>query len=217
MKSLRYLLAICLVLGLSGIAKADDFQAVVIDPIPSNLVIPILADNFSVTLSPCDPSQLPSSLVGTYVGCFTGENETGSPITSLQVLIPVFSYNGPQTAGCAFSGTGLDLFTSVTCGTTSDGNNFFLDFSGGNIPSAILDCDNDGDRGNDSGDDQGCSAASLFTIAEAGVDPAAFPQDFSVTANAPEPSSFWLMSTGVLSIGLFGAYRRRQSLLLAHA
>jgi hypothetical protein len=202
MKTLRYLLAIGLVCGLTGVAKADDFQMVVVDPLPNP--VPILSDSFTATLTPCDPSQLPPSLVGTYLGCFTGRNETGKPITSLDILIPVFDYpaNSPQSAGCLLSGTGKDLFPSVTCGTTPDGKDYFLDFSGGHIPS-VRGCDNE--------EDEDCGSAGIFTIAEAGVPAGSFPI-LSVVANAPEPNSLWLMSTGVLSIGLFGAYRRRPTL-----
>jgi hypothetical protein len=39
----------------------------------------------------------------------------------------------------------------------------------------------------------------------------------AVLGNTPEPSSFLLMSTGVLSLGLFGAYQRRRSLVAARS
>jgi hypothetical protein len=215
MKMMRYLLAIGLVCGLSGAAKADDFQMVVIDPVPSQFVTPVTSLDFTFSFSEChSPSQVPAG--SGYVGCFTGENETGTTLTSLDMLIPVFSYQGlPQTAGCSLFGGGLDIFTTVTCGTTSDGKDYFLDFRGGSIPTAINDCDHDGDGGNESnGDDESCNAASIFTIAEAGVPPADFPevQVIANAAAAPELNSFWLLSTGVLSSGLFYANWRRRTL-----
>ena len=210
MKMLRYLLAMSLICGLSGMAKADDFQMVVIDPLPKP--VPITSDYFTATLTSCK--------FGSYIGCFSGENETGAPITSLKILIPIFDYHGPQTAGCApygFDGTHKDIFSIVSCGTTPDGKYFILNFSGGVIPIAGTDCDHDGDGGKKSnGDDEVCS---VFSIAEAGVK---ITKDFNpfqltVIANAPEPNSFWLMSTGFLSIGLFGMYRRRHMLFLTRS
>lgn len=209
MRMMHCLLAISLVCGLSGVAKADDFQMIVIDPVPSQFVTPITSLDFTFSFAAChSPSQVPTG--SGYVGCFTGENETGVALTSLDMLIPVFSYQGPQTAGCSPFGGGLDIFTTITCGTTPDGKDFFLDFRGGSIPTAT-DCDHDGDSGKNA-DDLACNTASIFTIAEAGVPPADFPEVHVIANAAPEPNSFWLLSTGVLSIGMFGAYRRRQTL-----
>jgi hypothetical protein len=218
MRILRYLLAIALV-AVSGVAKADDFQMVVIDddptPIPAYLITPVFTDGFSVTLSPCKASQLFGLSPGTYLGCFTGENETGAALTSLQILIPVFTFDD-QTDQPGCSPVSQDVFKTITCGFTSDNKDYFLDFSGGDLPPATGykgDCDNDGDGGSKlNEDDVKCNIASIFTIAEAGVPANDFPDDFSAVANAPEPNSFWLMSTGVLSIGLFGAWRRRRML-----
>jgi hypothetical protein len=39
----------------------------------------------------------------------------------------------------------------------------------------------------------------------------------AVLGNTPEPSSFLLMSTGVLSLGLFGACQRRRTPLAARS
>jgi len=183
MRILRSFLAIALVAGLSGVAKADDFQMVVIDP-PTYTVNVITSTSFTFSLAPCvAPGQVP---VGSdYLGCFTGQNETGAALTSLLIDIPALVDS--QTATCALNGNGLDFFSDVTCDTETDG--YTLNFMDGSIP-------------ND----------AVFTIAEAGADPADFPDDNSAVANAPEPNSFWLMSTGVLSIGWFGAYRRRKML-----
>ena len=176
MRILRCLIAIALAYGLTGVAKADDFQMVVIDPTYSVNVITNTAFTFS--LSPCEaPGQVP---VGSdYQGCFTGQNETGQVLTSLQLEIPLIV---GQTAGCALNGGGLDLFSDVTCSTGPNG--YLLDFSDGDI-----------------------IGGELFTVAEAGVDPSDFP-DISASFNTPEPSSIWLLFTGVLSIGLFLARRQ---------
>jgi hypothetical protein len=184
MKILRYLVAMAVVAMMSGVAKADDFQMVVIDPSYS---VNIITDtSFTFALAACvAPGQVP---VGSdYLGCFTGQNETGSALTSLLIDIPAL-VDG-QTVGCALNGGGLDYFSNVTCATEPNG--YTLDFTDGSIPEG-----------------------AVFTIAEAGASPSDFPTDNSAigTSAAPEPNSFWLMSTGVLSIGMFGAYRRRQVL-----
>jgi hypothetical protein len=57
------------------------------------------------------------------------------------------------------------------------------------------------------------AAGEYFVIAEDGVpDPTTFPTTNAIGVT-PEPNSFWLLSTGVLSLGFFGAYRRRETLL----
>lgn len=204
MRTLRCLLAMSLITGLSGMAKADDFQMVVIDPLPKP--VPIFKNSFTATLTKCSFGH------NDYVGCFSGENETGAPITSLKILIPVFEYHGAQTAGCAafgFDGTYEDIFSIRSCDTTPDGKSFILNFSGGIIPVAGTDCDHDGDGGKKSNEDD--EVCSVFTIAEAGVPAADFPT-LHVTANAPEPDSLLLLSTGVLSGGFFLANWRRRTL-----
>lgn len=222
MKLLRGLIAIALVCGLSGLAKAApvSFQMVVVDPNPpASLITHIYSDDFSVTLSTCQASQLFGLSPATYLGCFTGENNTGKPLTSLEIVIPVFSFNSQIVQpGCAPAGLNINVFTTITCGFTNNNQDYFVSLTGGNIPAATGlngDCDNDGDGGerlND--DDVRCNVASIFTIAEAGIPAGDMPKSFGAAANVvtPEPSSIWLMSSGVLSVGLFGFYRRRQTL-----
>jgi hypothetical protein len=191
MRILRYLLAASLACTLTAISQAApvNFQVVVIDPPPSNLITPITSDSFTFSFSPCvSPGQVPAGT--SYVGCFTGENVTGHTLTSLQLFIPTIP-NANDT--CGFSGTGLDVFPSVLC--TSTNNGYLLYFSGGNIPSAT----------GHAPDDAEFNRHSVFTIAESGIDPSAFPE---VTANfnmvsTPEPDSLVLLSTGLLSGGGF--------------
>lgn len=181
MRMLRCLFAIALVCGLTCVAKADtDFHMVVLDP--SYSVNVITTTSFEFTFSPCvSPGQVP---VGSgFEGCFTGQNETGGPLTSLLMDIP---HIPGQTAGCALFGGGLDIFTGTpTCTSGPDG--YVLDFTGGDL-----------------------AVGGYFTIAESGVCASDFP---TVTAefNAPEPSSIWLLSTGALMFGFFYTDRRRRA------
>ncbi len=219
MKMLRCLLAMSLISGLSGIAKADsfpanDFQMVVIDPtVPSNLINHIFTDNFTFTFPSsgpqkgCKSSQLFGLSTTTYLGCFTGENDTGHPLTSLQLLIPVFNFNNQlDQPGC--SPVPQDIFATISCGFTTDHKNYFLSFSGGKIPTSHGGCDRNSDSEDEGGDL--CSSPSIFTIAEAGIPPGQFPA-VQVVANAPEPNSLLLLSTGVLSTGCFLANWRRRT------
>jgi hypothetical protein len=184
MKLLRYLAAIVLMCGLSAVAKADDFQMVVIDPFTGPYSInPISTNAFSFGFAECEePGQVPAG--STFDGCFTGQNETGAILTSLQMTIPVFD---DQTAGCSPSGTGLDLFSDVTCGENSSDTDYILSFSGGSI-----------------------TEGEIFTVAETGVAPEDFP-DVAVVANAPEPASIWLLATGLLMSGVFFVDWRRRN------
>ena len=181
MKMLHCSIAIALACGLTGMAKADDFQMVVIDPEYSVNIID--TTDFTFSLAPCvAPGQVP---VGSdYQGCFTGQNETVAALTSLLIEIPALVDD--QTASCALNGGGLDYFSDVSCSTGANG--YTLDFTGGDIP-----------------------IGSVFTIAEAGADPADFPDQNTGIANTPEPTSLLLLSTGVLSLGLFSVFRRRRA------
>jgi hypothetical protein len=233
MKMLRYLFAIALVCGLTRVAKADDFQMVVADPTPTlNEVHLITSDALTVTLGACNANQGVDPTL--YLGCFTGLNLTGAPLTSLDVLVPVFNITpGVQdTPGCGLLSGGADVFKNTpTCGVTSNGLDFYVDFSGGDLATAANngDCDNDGDAGGLNQDDINCDTKSIFTIAVGFGTPCdtkkdckketkLIESDFAdTTADAnvivtPEPSSILLMSTGVFSLGLFAAYRRRQDL-----
>lgn len=229
MRILRYLLASVLVAGLSGVAKADDFQMVVIDPtVPVNLIQPIFSDNFALSFptsgpaAGCKSSQLPGiSDPQDYSACFTGINLTGAPLTSLRIEFAVFDFGGvPDTPSCPTPST--SEFPNISCGLTNGGQDYLLQFSGGDIPTATLAntfCYFSSSNGLD------CDSAAIFTIAigipGVTLTPQEINQDFNTSISAqanvvttPEPNSFWLMSTGVLSVGLFGAFRRRQLVAL---
>jgi hypothetical protein len=193
MKLLRCLFALILVCALSGMAKADpiDFHMVVVDP-PGFNVTDLTTMSSTVGFTACDAGQLPSGIVGSYVGCDTFENLTGSSLTSLELVFPDTGALVGQSANCTADPGPVNFFTSATCSIV---NGFFvLDYSGGSIPQGFPD--------------------GVFTIAESGVDPSQFP-DGTLTANltaTPEPGSLWLMSTGVLLLGAFFYSRPRNGL-----
>jgi hypothetical protein len=169
---------------------------VVIDPTYSGgyTINPISTTSFGFTFTECEsPGQLPTGV--SYDGCFTGQNETGADLTGLQVEIPVF---GGQTVGCSPSTTVTNLFTNVTCGENAGDTDYILDFTGGDIVPG-----------------------ELFTLAEDGVDasiPGAFPPGTVVaTASAPEPASIWLLTTGLLTSGVFFVDRRRRNLWVSRS
>jgi hypothetical protein len=196
---LRGLVALALMCGLAGVAKAQagDFQMVVIDPTYTGAysITPITSTGFTFTFSECEsPGQLPLGV--SYDGCFTGQNETGEDITSLMIQIPVF---GGQTAGCNPSTTVTNLFTNVTCGENADDTDYILNFSGGDIPSATAT------------DPQ----LGLFTIAEDGVvelmnqETNPFPTG-NVVATVPESRSLSLLAVDVLMcVGFIAFWGRR--------
>jgi hypothetical protein len=197
MRILRYLLAMAMVASLSGVAKGDtfvpgDFAAVVIDPLPNpNEITLILNQSFTVSLAPCQADQLDGLSTADFVGCLTGLNNSGADLNC-----PLEPQN---------------IFTSISCGfTDSTDTEYVLNFSGGDIPSFGQgpDCPPS------SSGIEACEEDSLFTIAIGGIPFNTVPQNFTAQANAvsPEPSSIWLISTGVLSIGMFVAFRRRQIL-----
>jgi hypothetical protein len=175
-----------LVCALSGMAKADpiDFHMVVVDP-PGFNVTDLTTTSATVGFTACDAGQLPSGIVGAYVGCDTFENLTGASLTSLELAFPDTGALVGQVASCTPDAGPVNFFTNATCSIV---NGFFvLDYSGGSIPQGF--------------------PGGVFTIAEAGVDPSLFPDGTLTTT--PEPSSIWLMSTGALLLGAFFYSKRR--------
>jgi len=188
MKARFWLLAIALVCGLSGVAKADqlDFHMVVLDPFATT---PIFTTPFQFSFDTCVVGQLPTNVNGSYEGCFSGVNRTGQDWIGLQLVFSNTAPLGSQPAGCALDGS-TDYFQNATCSLTPDESQYILSFTTGAIP-------------NNGG----------FVIAEDGVDPSLFPLVSAtvITTATPEPSSILLLLTGVLMLGLFFADRRQRT------
>lgn len=179
MRLLRCLFAVTLVCGLLGVAKADqlDFHMVVLDPFET---FPIQQVPFNFSFTACTLGQLPTNTVGHYDGCFSGVNRTGSDWVGLQLGFSNTAHLHNQPAGCQLDGA-QDYFKNTSCILTPDKSEYDLNFAGGVIP-------NNGS----------------FVIAESGVAPSDFPLvSATVTSLTPEPSSIWLLSTGILVTGVF--------------
>ena len=183
MKRFRAFLALAVLCSFTLHAKADDFQMIVID---AYSIQDITTTTFQFSFLPCDVGQAPTG----YAGCFSGENLTGTPIRSLTIEVPHLI--GSQTAGCdAFAG-GLGFFSTCDPETESDG--YTLTFSGGTIP-------------------EGPGLKGAFTIAEIGAAPGDFgTMTGTINAATPEPDSLVLLSTGLLSTGVYLVRRRRAKL-----
>jgi hypothetical protein len=192
MKLNRCLFVLTIVCALTGMAKADplDFHMVVVDPPAGFFTTPILtlSTPYAVGFSACVPGEIPGTQ-DPYEGCASFENSTSAALTNLELLFPDTSALNSQPSSCALDPGNVNFFQTTSCNLV---NGFYvLDFSNGSIP-----------------------VGDLFTIAEDGVSPDAFP-DGTLTSTpsvTPEPSSIWLMSTGALMLGAFFYSKRRSGL-----
>ena len=203
MKLLRYVLAMMFICMLSGMAKANDFRLTIPDAggdNPSFNTTSITSTPVDVTFAACVTGEVGPGANLTYDGCASFLNSTGSAITSLELVFPNVPTLGGQTVNCALDGGtgdatpsgGIDFFQDASCSLvgatlvdgTLVGGDYILDFSDGTIADG-----------------------AFFNIAEQGVAPGDFPPG-TLTAT-PEPGSIWLLSTGVLLLGGFFYYKRR--------
>jgi hypothetical protein len=184
----------------SGIAMADDIH-VIFDPQPP---VQIISGDFGlikqtgtsylVSWVSCDNPAIDDATIAAQQACLLLVNETGAPITdlNLQFTVPPTVPGQPasplvgQTLGC----DSIDQFlTSNTCGgvtgTLTAGQLVSFDFSGG-APIPIN---------------------SIFFFGESGVDLADAPP-LTITVPTPEPGTLALMLAGLLAVCLAVFYKR---------
>jgi hypothetical protein len=174
MRISHFLLVLVIVLGLTGRAKADeDFRMVVLDP--DYPTTPIFSTPFQFNFAPCVVGQLPTNAEGTYDGCFSGVNRTGSDWVGVEMTLSNTDILGGQEASCTDGGA--DIYQTTICSLNPDQAGYTLVYSIGNIP-------NNG----------------TFVIAEGGVDPSLFPTItfVAVTSAVPEPNTLIFLCTGFL-------------------
>jgi hypothetical protein len=188
MKVLRYLVAACFVLGLTGVANA--FQFKVLDPATMEGSAPIVTQQgtpISFSFYQCPPSIDPSG-TDTTLGCFALVNGTASPITSFSATITASS--SLPSVSCPSGGDfGLSqAFTVESCLVTGD--SLIVNFSGGDV-----------------------ATNSTLWIIEDGVDDSEFdPGAGTFTLNpTPEPSSFLLALSSMGPLGYLVRRRRKSS------
>lgn len=181
MKWLRSLLVLLSAIIVPIAAHGDplDFRMNVLDP-SGFTVNPITTTTFQVTFTACQLGELPSGV--TADGCFAGVNVSGLDWTSLSMTFPETGALEGQVPSCTTPA--YSIFSDTDCSLS--GGVFLLNFTDGSIPS-------------------GQGTASIFVIAETGVDPDSFPEGTAVAGVAPEPASLLFLLTGT---GLFGLVPR---------
>jgi hypothetical protein len=200
MKYLRMLILVGIALLFGSVAShASTFHAGALDPSCNATMFPTECGfgiddpgtTFQVGLSAaqCTAAGIQPPLTGlpadpTTYGCFLGDNDTGSAITS--ITLHFAGIDG--VTGCDTDlpeGSSPAIFTSSIC-TPDPSGGFDLSFSGG----------------------PGVPDGGFFVIIEEGVSPDDF-EGTAVVETTPEPNSLLLLSTGVMMSGLYFARRQR--------
>lgn len=175
MRAKQYVLSVLLLTMCPVLARAVTIR--VQDPNYSNVRMPT-----SFSFGSCQGYFNNGSPV-TDSGCFAGQNETGSPITSITLN---FDSNQAldQAGGAMATIERGDLFGSSSTTTTTNPLAYTLNFTNGAIGNNVL-----------------------FLVTEDGLDPDLFPEvSLSYTNVTPEPPSSLLFATGLVGLGL--VYRR---------
>ena len=196
------LFVVALIVGLTTIAKADplDFRMSVLDgPITGAFITD--TSPFQVAFGNCPTSD--QGLVGA-LGCFTGINDTGGRITSIDLTFDntvsstnptdFFNFLNGQDPTCVpstfFTNANSPCFLNGAPDSAS--STYILDFAGG----------------------PGIANGVTFYIAEYDASPNAFQGGMGTvtfSADTPEPSSILLLATGIAMMGLFFSRQRRSA------
>jgi hypothetical protein len=194
MKIFRCFLALVLLCGLMGTAKADvlDFQFSIQDPLPVTLTETLVFANtpFAVAFGACQLGEAAN-------GCFYGLNKSTVTLTTLDITFintigPADSpdFLNSQPADCVTTVAGSQFSEAPICGLSSDNKTYDLFFRG----------------------TPGIAPDTVFTIEEVGPNPDAFQGGSAIANETPEPGSIVLMSSGAAFFGmLLRKYRRESS------
>jgi hypothetical protein len=193
MKIFRCFLALVLLCGLLGTAKADvlDFQFSIFDPPVTLTETLVYVDTpFAITFGACQLGEVAN-------GCFYGLNKSLVTLTTLDITFD--NTTGPagspdflngQPADCVTTVTGSRFSEAPICGLSSGGTTYDLFFRG----------------------TPGIAPDTVFTITEIGPNPDAFQGGSGIANETPEPGSIVLMSSGAAFFGLLlQRYRRAAS------
>lgn len=197
MRFYRILCLTAVVLFCGSVAcHAQRFHVQVLDPVcvtdpdaACTILGPDLGVPFGINLtaSTCADQGVTGLPADTPFGCFVGTNNTGVALNSVALQ---FSNAGLAGASCDTDLFGTQppaAFASSSC-SNPGGSEFDLLFTGGAINNT-----------------------RQFVIVEVGLDPSLF-DGFATVANAPEPDSLLLLSTGAMMM-IGGLFLKRRQLL----
>jgi len=186
MKSLICFCALILVIG--SAAPAHAYRINVLDP-PAGQSI--TSEPFSVTFTPC--SANPAN------GCFYGQNDTGSPLTTLEIYFPNVGLLANQTPNCSPTSNPLAIFHLSSCAVQGGFQIFF--FSVGTIgtvpPSSDFLITIEGLTNRDPNGGPSFPTGGAYS-----------PVALSTPPTVPEPTSIVLLSTALLIGGFFLVKKR---------
>jgi len=199
-KLLRFLILPLLVLAMSSPAWADDLN-IIFDPPdtpvtpPSGSFYDLTAGNyiFMLTWVSCSSPGVPMGFSGDDA-CMILANDTGAPITQLNILFTVNDALAGlmQTLNCSYP-MGNTFLSSNNCGMVTG------DLTSGETVAVSFF---DGDYIPPSTD----FSTSFFYLAETGVPLADLPV-FGVTVPTYDPSTLVLLLAGMTMLGMYGIRR----------
>jgi hypothetical protein len=185
MKILRYLMMAILIVGMSGSARAAGFSWNLQDPTSTDSPFFVLSPgqtSFSFGFANC---YVPFD-GHVYTGCAVGFNNTGVTLTTIG-----FNFANADGLDGAPANCSSDAFSDIACGPPSN-DVYSLTFND--------DC---GSKTCGVPDDH------FFVILEDALPGGDFPDVAGVANPTPEPSSIWMVLSGMGSLGYLVRRRRK--------